>query len=308
MELKYSGPSKTLNVFLRNGEPPENHTQYERIAYLKESIPSRVETSEVKLADFRPVAWWVERFSPKPEQLSRPLDSIIEVGIDLPGRPMEGVHRFQLRSITAVRPLVPPSLLAAVGLGVLALLCLGLAGQWVWRRYVHRYREENRSLRDAANEDRLTGCLNRTGLDAAIAAMLPLGDTSDVHVVIMDLDHFKRINDNYGHAAGDDVLQQSAMALRKQLRNDDVLGRWGGEEFILLTKISTAEGLQAVIARLVDALKTVQVKAGDETLAVTMSVGATKIEPGEHFIKAFNRADSAMYHAKNDGRNTYRIL
>lgn len=308
IDFDYKGPSKTVNVFLRNGDLPKSWAEYELVNYYKESIPTDVDTAVAKLADFRPVAWWVERFSPLKSELNRPFNSVIEVGIDLPGRPEEGVHSFTLRSITAVRPLVPPLLISAVGLGALALLIVSLLSRVVWRKYVQPYHEENRNLRDAANEDRLTGCLNRTGLDAAIEAMLHLNGSADLHVVVMDLDHFKRFNDNYGHAIGDQVLQQAAMALSKQLRNDDVLGRWGGEEFVLLTKITTEDGVHVLIARLMQALKTVQIRVGEETLSVTMSIGATKIEAGEPFTKAFHRADSAMYQAKESGRNTYRIF
>ncbi|MCH8500820.1 MAG: GGDEF domain-containing protein [Aliidiomarina sp.] len=150
--------------------------------------------------------------------------------------------------------------------------------------------------------DKLTGLYNRAKLDDLLEANIHLSSRTSLPLVVMllDIDHFKRINDQYGHVEGDAVLQQVAVTLSKRVRSTDVLGRWGGEEFLLIcpaTRLS--EGLQ-----LADMLR--QHVADDikrATDPLTLSIGVTEvcrqIQPND----VIRQADSALYKAKNSGRN-----
>lgn len=125
--------------------------------------------------------------------------------------------------------------------------------------------------------------------------------------MVLDLDHFKKINDTLGHAAGDEVLRQASMVLAKELRNDDVFGRWGGEEFIIISRIGR-EDLENMIFRLMRSLQSISIDGASGTYSVTMSVGVTEAQVGETFDDVFKRADEAMYQVKQSGRGSWKFV
>lgn len=125
--------------------------------------------------------------------------------------------------------------------------------------------------------------------------------------MILDLDHFKQINDALGHAVGDEVLRKVSMALSGELRSDDIFGRWGGEEFIIISKISR-DNLNNLIARLMRSLQGVSIEGEPEARKVTMSVGVTEARAGEIFDDVFKRADEAMYQVKQSGRGNWKLV
>jgi diguanylate cyclase (GGDEF)-like protein len=162
-------------------------------------------------------------------------------------------------------------------------------------------------IQELATRDELTGCLNRRAMLEGMAqesrrcARLEL----PMCLVSLDLDHFKRINDVHGHAAGDRVLQGFAELARAQLRATDLLARWGGEEFLLLLSATPAEQGLAVVQRLLASLATARfgVPGIEEGLAVTASAGITECRGGECITTALERADRALYRAKAAGRD-----
>lgn len=158
------------------------------------------------------------------------------------------------------------------------------------------------ALRAAAATDPLTGLPNRRGFlahaEALLAASRRQGATAAV--LLLDLDHFKAINDRFGHAAGDAVLQQAAAVLREVIRRADVPVRWGGEEFaVLLPFTSLADGA-ALAERLRLALRARVPHPGGE--AVTVSIGVAALGEGS-LAEAMREADRALYRAKAAGRD-----
>ena len=125
-------------------------------------------------------------------------------------------------------------------------------------------------------------------------------------LALLDIDHFKSINDTYGHAAGDEVLYDFAQQVQATLRNDDVLARWGGEEFLLLLPNTDQDAAMLVLERVGQVLIDMPLKTADATLHVTFSGGLAVMSPGETVTEAIRRADKAMYRAKAAGRNTSR--
>ena len=122
-------------------------------------------------------------------------------------------------------------------------------------------------------------------------------------LVLLDLDHFKRINDQHGHAAGDNVLRARAVLLRSALRDVDTVARWGGEEFlILMPDTPLREGLQAC-ERLRRAIEAQEVPVAGQNLQGTASFGLTLIEARDALPSAVSRADAALYRSKQGGRN-----
>jgi len=123
----------------------------------------------------------------------------------------------------------------------------------------------------------------------------------------MDADHFKSINDTYGHHTGDEVLREISERCRKTLRANDILGRYGGEEFVVVFPETNLEEAGAVAERLRAAVAENPIKIGDNALGVTVSIGLAAYAPGQDIDKLFQKADSALYTAKQDGRNLVRI-
>lgn len=126
--------------------------------------------------------------------------------------------------------------------------------------------------------------------------------------MVLDLDHFKNVNDTFGHAMGDEVLKTAGQAFSEQLRSEDILGRWGGEEFVVIVQMEVGEKIEALIERLMNEVRLLRFGSGVHAFSVTVSIGVTAARAGEDFSLAFDRADKAMYDAKNAGRNTYRLL
>jgi diguanylate cyclase len=126
---------------------------------------------------------------------------------------------------------------------------------------------------------------------------------NELLLAMLDLDHFKRINDNYGHLAGDKVLKIIANELRKRLRPGDFIARFGGEEFVLLIpNTSVREGL-ALLEKLRKAIEACPFHFKGEPVTITVSMGLTAFRAGERSDSALKRADQALYRAKNEGRN-----
>ena len=125
-------------------------------------------------------------------------------------------------------------------------------------------------------------------------------------LALLDIDHFKSINDTYGHAAGDEVLHDFAQQAQTVLRNGDVLARWGGEEFLLLLPDTEQNAAMLALERVQKSFVDMPLKTADTTLHVTFSAGLAIVSPGETVAEAIKRADKAMYRAKGAGRNTTR--
>jgi diguanylate cyclase len=170
-------------------------------------------------------------------------------------------------------------------------------------------RENLEEQRQKALIDPLTGLPNRAAwterLEHEVAQWQRHGNS--LLMAILDLDHFKRINDNYGHLAGDRVLKIIATVLRKRLRGSDFIARFGGEEFVLLvpdTPLASgaklAEGLRAAIEACPFHFK-------GEPVTITVSVGMTAFRPGEYSDLVLKRADQALYRAKSAGRNRVEL-
>ncbi|MGH8300309.1 MAG: GGDEF domain-containing protein, partial [Steroidobacteraceae bacterium] len=164
-----------------------------------------------------------------------------------------------------------------------------------------------RQLMRLATEDNLTGMPNR-GHTVKLASAA--GQNRPLTIAIMDLDHFKNINDRCGHAAGDHVLREFARVSRGSLRGADILGRWGGEEFLLILPDTTLDAALASIERLRVLALGIRVPHGEgETpLRVTFSAGlATTADGARSLDEIIGRADAALYEAKNEGRDLVRI-
>ncbi|MCK9686840.1 GGDEF domain-containing protein [Scleromatobacter humisilvae] len=160
------------------------------------------------------------------------------------------------------------------------------------------------TIRELAQVDELTRLSNRRHVIEALAAeqVRCLRSGRPLSVVLIDLDHFKAINDQHGHAVGDAVLCAFADALRGGLRESDAAGRWGGEEFLLLLPDTSAAAAAVLVDRLRDAVARMSFDHVLPGLRISFSAGVTECAPDEHSHVAIERADQAMYLAKEAGR------
>lgn len=166
----------------------------------------------------------------------------------------------------------------------------------------HWTEHQRRQLQLLATRDPLTGVGNRRAMDDDLrqAVLLSARNRSPLSVAIIDLDHFKRVNDRHGHAAGDEVLVEFAGLLRRSLREVDGVYRFGGEEFLVLLPDTGLTGVQAV-ARTLRERVAAQLRGPDGKL--TASLGAATLLPGETAEAWLARADAALYRAKGLGRD-----
>ena len=168
-------------------------------------------------------------------------------------------------------------------------------------------RARNAELDHIARSDPLTGLANRRHLDEqlAIHAASAARHRYELSVAVVDVDRFKSVNDTYGHGAGDAALQEVARRLAAAARVEDVVGRWGGEEFIVILPHCGVEGAAVVAERIREAVSAAPVRCDDGVLIpLTVSVGVT----GGGDDRLIERADAALYAAKKAGRNTTIVL
>lgn len=153
--------------------------------------------------------------------------------------------------------------------------------------------------------DGLTKLPNRAAFDERFNHEFHLFNIqeSDVTFVVLDVDHFKSINDRYGHSAGDKTLQVIAKALQKSIRKSDFIARYGGEEFVLLMTGMSIENAVSSLEKLRKNIQAIPFKFKDKQVEITISLGATQLKKGDTPLIAFDRADDALYKAKNEGRN-----
>ena len=174
------------------------------------------------------------------------------------------------------------------------------------RRYAGAMRERGREMEIAIATDFLTAVHSRRHITEAGHAAVANAIAHGHHfaIAVVDIDHFKRINDKFGHAVGDDVLKAVAAAMREVCRDTDTLGRYGGEEFaVLLQGIGEEHALPAA-ERLRLAVAGVSVRVGDQVITPTASVGVACLTPGDKgFDTLLIRADRALYKAKAEGRD-----
>jgi diguanylate cyclase len=174
-------------------------------------------------------------------------------------------------------------------------LVLGIL--WV----ISQFRNSYQTMYQIAHTDALTGIMNRRCMQDQLEQQLLNG--RGFGVLLIDIDHFKRINDSHGHAIGDQVLRELALLLEGQTRSQEIVSRWGGEEFLVLSSALNAEVAEQVAQRLLEVVRGTRL-AG---LTVTISIGVAWREDSETLESVVARADTALYAAKANGRNRFEF-
>ena len=176
------------------------------------------------------------------------------------------------------------------------------------KRYAERLRENVQQSIEMAITDALTGLYNRYYMESHLNALVEQAAArgKSLTLLMLDIDYFKAINDNFGHDAGDDVLRQLATRVRKSIRGIDLACRYGGEEFVIVmpeTDMAVATIVAERLRRRI-AAEPFTIQQGTRPIETTISIGiATLDAPGDNVAKILKRADQALYRAKRDGRN-----
>lgn len=211
-------------------------------------------------------------------------------------------------------PDYPPVVAAAyVGMVVVVLLSSTFLTTRVQSTREHLRRQKAElaqaleQIRQLATHDDLTGLLNRRAMldRMQLEQRRSLRSGSPLLIAQLDIDHFKAVNDTHGHAAGDLVLQSFADTVRRNVRDTDVLARWGGEEFVLLLCDTPAADAVTLMERLRQAVQAMQVPVPQSggPITVTVSIGLARHTPADPLAGTLERADRALYAAKAGGRN-----
>ncbi len=158
--------------------------------------------------------------------------------------------------------------------------------------------------------DQLTQLPNRRYIDSFLENQIRDFQTLGIPfgVLMLDLDYFKRINDAYGHGAGDAVLKMIAGTFQSAMRKNDFIGRWGGEEFVAVLRGVTHLELRVIAEKVCRLAAQSGLTRGENLLQVTVSIGATMVLPTDNSFTLVQRADEALYRSKNEGRNRVTLL
>ena len=318
-DFSYSGEAKRLRFFARNAINPQNtmdaiRPQKVMFAYSYPEEFRRPKPIYLAFDEFTVADWWMEEYDVRRRYAKPSFDDVVEVSFDLPPDAPLGEHHFVLRTVTGVGEWVAKEIfywiIITIWLVAVTIEALDKFGRLTYKNQVYRtslgvLETNNKILLDEANRDPLTGVYNRRGLETVID-LITTGKMShnSLTLMVFDIDKFKTINDTYGHNIGDTVLLNFATIIESNIRASDKFGRWGGEEFVLISQQPNREEAIAFANKLREAIANGSFSDDDgKPITVTTSAGITQIKAHDSFSGAFNKADIALYAAKEGGRN-----
>jgi len=318
LDANLEGASREIRFFMRS-TPSTNGRDLSSAKYMftyfkKQELGKS--PAAAGLNQFTIPLWWLDSYYQSRDDFVQDFSIIKEIGIDIPSGSSDGEYIITLNKIEVEGKWISNESVYAI---IIAMWFAYFSAKFI--SYLLRQRmlftqsistlEQNvDQLKHTADKDHLTGVLNRRGLLNALDESPVISDNS--YLFIFDIDHFKQINDQYGHNNGDAVLCFFARQLSSAIRSQDLFGRWGGEEFVLLSQqhheadaYSFAERLRKLVNQQ-DFLLSYQGR--QINIQLSMSIGLTSIAKGEDFDAALNRADLALYQAKKAGRNSTEWL
>lgn len=328
LKLNYTGSANKLRMYIRNfnaaysNEDDSNSTKFHAVSLHTKDLNREIQLS---MGEFFVADWWLGQYN-IPRNLSHPeFTKSISAGIDFLEGLQPGNHDMQIEKIEFVGEWISP---ATWYLIILACWMLGIFSYAIKRLiYLHQQSKhdvkiinelssnneqlklETDKFRHLSTVDPLTQAYNRFGIDQIVSTLMVVNKEKDGHqnepsfsLMIIDIDHFKRINDRRGHDTGDRILQNISAIIGKGIRTQDFLGRWGGEEFIVIMP-STGKEFALALAEKIRLMISDTVFEPDNPLSVTASFGISDKSGSEDFATTFKRADNALYEAKAQGRN-----
>ena len=310
--VRYTGKADYLRVAIRNFDPrfstleDLNSPKYNFV-----NVPARelAQPVPISLSEFWVPEWWIAQYDLPRAQSQPDISNATIFSIDLRGNLGGTYHDIQIDKIEFVGDWI------SAEYWYLGILCLWMIlattygiSQWLLMR--RRNYEQSKKIDDLESEkekyrqlstlDALTNLLNRHGIERFVENLQITRVPASV--IIIDVDHFKRVNDQRGHYGGDRVLRTMGDILRTHTRNTDGLGRWGGEEFVLVcpgASLSKAADLAEKLRHRIMETNFIP----EDPMPITASFGVSTSNADQSFDDAFRQADQALYLAKSRGRN-----
>lgn len=307
--INYLGSAKHVRIMLRNvlQKRPTKDQFFDSKILSSNLHPEEFDrTVYIPFEEFHVANWWIREKNIHRKQTVAAYDNIMEITFSPPSDAENGIHVLRLSHVTAVGYWLSQE---QIYLSILLIwLAYGLFEMIAWTLQMGTQAADcKESLNEAtlkANTDPLTDTLNRRGIAEVIEHQFQSHEL--MSIVIFDIDHFKATNDKYGHRAGDIVLKKISRLVQNNIRETDFLGRWGGEEFIVLSATITEASKQSLAEKLRTVISETPIQLEDgtsTTLAITVSCGCTYKKLDEDFETALERADRALFIAKHNGRN-----
>lgn len=320
--LDYTGPSQTVRISLRNFDPQYSKkeilqsTKYNQIEFNTSSLNGMAEFS---IKDFFVANWWVLE-NKIPPQLSHPqFDNITIFEVQTGSGVHLGKHEFHLHKVEFIGQALSTAdwylAIMVIWLGIilafLAYRIIKLKDEVIFQRKRESELLEINELLDTRSKtleiqakiDPLTGAFNRLGIEEAISLGLQEWHKyrKPLSLIMIDIDHFKQVNDQYGHDIGDLVLSNLSNIVQQHIRTQDLLARWGGEEFVLVCRNTDIESARALADKLRELIAK---QVLHNKISITASFGVATLKTQENVEQLFKAADTALYKAKAAGRNT----
>lgn len=323
LKLSYKGDATRIRVFMRNYNTAYSHPNDGNSAKFMSTMLRAQDLDReisIPLKDLSVIDWWITAYDVPRELALIEFDNIVTAGFDLiePGEHTINVEKIELvgewisaESMYLTLILIWMTILIWEGLSRIYWL-QQQAKKEERRLYelLNNYQQlesEKREIENLSNRDTLTQALNRSGLSQKVEGLFNCqAPAPQVAIFVIDIDFFKSINDTFGHDVGDTTLQKVVNIIQTNMRSEDILGRWGGEEFVLITRVTDLKTALHVANKLRQCIATHNFEFPDDR-QMTISMGLTMSVIGDRFEDVFKRADVALYKAKHTGRNCVKI-
>lgn len=320
--LDYKGPNKTLRIYLRNFDPlystpgVEASTKYNQIEFSTDLLKDQV--LEFSLKDFFVADWWLIEYNIPPQLRHPQFDNIIMIEVQTGSKEPLGEHNFHLKKVELIGQRLTTEkwylMIMLAWLGVIVLFLAYRIASLNSQVHSQKKREaelleinslldlRSKQLEEKSKTDSLTGAFNREGIEEAIRIGLWewRSQKKPLSLILIDIDHFKKINDEHGHAVGDHVLSTLSNIVKQHIRTNDLFARWGGEEFVLVCRNTKIEQASLIAEKIRELIANY---AFNNNVKVTASFGVATLNANETLEQLFSNADKALYKAKHEGRN-----
>lgn len=316
--VEYKGPAEKARLVFRNAFKDTSISNDSKFHQVNIPIRKGAYVYEIPLDNFEVAEWWLYGKQLEDAKLRAPERlNVVHFGLDVETPMPIGQHYFNVLEFSLAGPWLNAAHAGWWAAGsALYFVLVGLVynffrlrGELKQRseemfgllRKLERVDTESAHFRKLSMYDPLTGLLNRRAALDLVEKFARHNSLVGTTLVVMDIDHFKQVNDTYGHDLGDEVLKHTSAAVQDLLREGDAAVRWGGEEIVVICPRTTSAGAVNVAEKLRSAIK--GLRFSNPQLTISASFGVAEIQPGESFNQAFCHADEALYRAKHGGRD-----
>lgn len=327
LAIKYEGPADKLRFSFRNAfKEATNRNAMADFSYIENAkyhstiLPIRrgAYVYDIPLNTLEVASWWIAQTeTPDDERRTPDRSNVVHMGFDIQNPMPIGQHHFEVIELTLVAPWLSAAN-AAWWFVFSALYFVVIGLLYNFFRLKSRIQEHNEEMfgllgrlkeadsksahfKTLAMYDPLTDLLNRRAALDLVKDFAQRNSLAGTALILLDIDHFKMVNDVYGHDVGDEVLQSVSGLILQSLRVGDAAVRWGGEEILVICPKTKPEGAGKVAEKLRSQIA--ELRFLDSGLTISASFGVANIAVGDSFEQTFRRADEALYRAKNSGRN-----